>query len=288
MQDLYPEGIERRSLQKKMKKPKGAFKADGPSFLLSLDGHDKLCGYQNYTFPIAMYGCLETHSRKMHYLFVCKSNSDLQIIGRRYFDFLYETKQLSKFMRVDKGTETGKMATMYTALSDWLDVMNDPVDSVIFGDSTTNKIERWWRELNDKLYPLFKTQLKTLLHTKEYERENNEDRDILAYVFIPIVQKQCNLFIEYWNSHRIRQQKDLELPTGIPDHIFAFPEEHGGTDCGTVIPIELLRDLGEQSGTLDVDLSIQFTDDRIKVICEQNLPNPDEVEPNDAINMYRF
>ena len=288
MEDLDPDGIERRNLQKKIKKPKGAFEADGPSFLVSLDGHDKLCGYQNYTFPVAIYGCLDTYSRKMHFLFVCKSNSDPQIIGRRYFDFLYETRKLPKFMRVDKGNETGKMAAMHTALSDWLDVLDDPVDSVIFGPSTSNKIERWWRELNEKMNPFFKDQLKTLLHTNEYDRHDNDHRDILAYVFIPIVQKQCDLFIEYWNSHRIRQQKDLHLPTGIPDHMFAFPEEYGGMDCGTLIPKNLLRDLSEQSGTLDVDLSIPFHSGRIKDICERNLPNPEEVEPNDAINMYRF
>ena len=191
-------------------------------------------------------------------------------------------------MRVDKGNETGKMATMHTALLDWLDVLDDPVDSVIFGPSTSNKIERWWRELNEKMNPFFKDQLKTLLHTNEYDRHDNDHRDILAYVFIPIVQKQCDLFIEYWNSHRIRQQKDLHLPTGIPDHMFAFPEEYGGMDCGTLIPKNLLSDLSEQSGTLDVDLSIPFHSGRIKDICERNLPNPEEVEPNDAINMYRF
>ena len=148
---------------------------------------------------------MDRYSRKMHYLLVCQSNCDPWIIGRCYFDFLYDTKKLPKFMRVDKGNETGKMATIHTALSDWLDLMLDPADSIIFGPSTTNKIERWWRELNDKLNPFFKHQLRSLQHTREYDRENSTDRDIMAYVFVPVVQKECNNFIEYWNSHWIRR-----------------------------------------------------------------------------------
>jgi hypothetical protein len=35
-----------------------------------------------------------------------------------------------------------------------------------------------------------------------------------------------------WNTHRIRQQKDTELPNGVPNHIYSFPEEYGFEDCG--------------------------------------------------------
>ena len=45
---------------------------------------------------------------------------------------------------------------------------------------------------------------------------------MLAFVYIPVVQKECDIFVENWNSHRIREQKDLNLPTGILDHVFFF------------------------------------------------------------------
>ena len=32
----------------------------GPNWVHSLDGHDKLMGYQNSTFPLAIYGCLDS------------------------------------------------------------------------------------------------------------------------------------------------------------------------------------------------------------------------------------
>lgn len=56
---------------------------------------------------------------------------------------------------------------------------------------------------------------------------------ILAYVFIPVLQKELDVFREtVWNTHRIRKQKDTILPDGIPNHIYAFPEEYGMNECG--------------------------------------------------------
>ena len=40
--------------KKKKKKKKGHFTTRGTNWVHSLDGHDKLMGYQNSTFPIAV------------------------------------------------------------------------------------------------------------------------------------------------------------------------------------------------------------------------------------------
>ena len=39
--------------------------------------------------------------------------------------------------------------------------------------------------------------------------------------------------------HRIRQQRDTELPNGVPNHIYAFPEECGFADCGKFTKIDI-------------------------------------------------
>ena len=55
---------------------------------------------------------------------------------------------------------------------------------------------------------------------------------MMAYLFIPILQKELDDFKEtIWNSHRIRKQKDTYLPDGLPNHIYQFPEEYGLKDC---------------------------------------------------------
>ena len=94
----------------------------------SLDGHDKLMGYQNWTFPIAIYGCIDTCSRKV----LWASNSDPKLIGRFYLEYLFKTRTIASKLRLDKGTETGVLATMHAYLRREHGDM-DPVETVIYG-----------------------------------------------------------------------------------------------------------------------------------------------------------
>ena len=52
---LDPEGLEDRQIDGKKKI--GHFVTKGVNWVHSLDGHDKLTGYQNSTFPLAIYKC---------------------------------------------------------------------------------------------------------------------------------------------------------------------------------------------------------------------------------------
>lgn len=121
---------------------------------------------------------------------------------------------------MDRRTETGKMATIHVYLLNQCGLMEDPADSIIYGPSTSNKIERWWRDLHERFEAFFKEQLTVLLRRREYDPLNSTDRQLLAYVFIPIVQRECNIFVEYWNSHRIHGQDKVEISTGVPEHVF--------------------------------------------------------------------
>ena len=58
-------------------------------------------------------------------------------------------------------------------------------------------------------------------------------RDLLAFVMIPVLQKQLDIFKDtLWNAHRIRAQKDTLLPDGVPNHIYDFSEEYSLQECG--------------------------------------------------------
>ena len=123
MVDLDPDGLDARNLQKRLKRKKKPLESDGPLSLVSLDGHDKLCGYQNWTFPLAVHGCLDTFSRKILFLFLSHSNSNPLIIGKKYLAYLTETQILPKTLRVDRGTETCKMAWIHVFLRDkWVNL----------------------------------------------------------------------------------------------------------------------------------------------------------------------
>ena len=76
MYDIDPEGLENWAPQFKRKKQKGHFITKGPNWVHSLDGHDKL---------MAIYGCIDTATRKMLWLRIWVTNSDPNIIGRWYW-----------------------------------------------------------------------------------------------------------------------------------------------------------------------------------------------------------
>ena len=59
------------------------------------------------------------------------------------------------------------MSEIHVYLADKLIPMEDSTDAVIFGPSTSNKIELWWSDLHECLEKYFKTQLTKLLRERE-------------------------------------------------------------------------------------------------------------------------
>ena len=144
MYDLNPEGLEARSgIRVKKKKKKGNFSSKGPNFVHSLDGHDKMTGYQNSTFPLAVYGCIDTASRKILWLRVWTTNSNPKLVGHWYLEHLLETRVISRMIRLDKGTETGVMATMHAYLRTNHSDIDDPIDTILYGPLTSNQVTRF-------------------------------------------------------------------------------------------------------------------------------------------------
>ena len=140
MYELDAEGLEARGgVGAKKKRRKGNFTTRGANWVHSLGGHDKLMGYQNSTYPLAIYGWMDTASRKLLWLKVWVTNSDPQLIGRWYLEHLLQTKVISAIIRVDKGTETGTMATIHSFLRRHHGDM-DPHDTVVYGPSTSNQV----------------------------------------------------------------------------------------------------------------------------------------------------
>ena len=59
------------------------------------------------------------------------------------------------------------------------------------------------------------------------------DRHRLAFVFIPVIQKEMDVFREtILNSDRVRSQKEAQMPKEIPNHLYSFPESYGAQECG--------------------------------------------------------
>ena len=139
MYELDPEGLEARGVGAKKRKPKGHFTTEGPNFVHSVDGHYKLMGYQNSTYPLAIYGCIDTATRKLLWLRIWVSNSDPLLIGRWHLEYTYEARTIASYMRMDRGRETGTMATMHAFIRRHHGDV-DPLETVIYGPSTSNQV----------------------------------------------------------------------------------------------------------------------------------------------------
>ena len=95
-------------------------------------------------------------------------------------------------LRLDKGTETVDPATMHFYLvSKYSHDDDDETNCVIYGPSTENKIERWWKELLERLEMFFKEQLNTLVEDGDYDREDPLHRCIVFLHLIYINDIAC-------------------------------------------------------------------------------------------------
>ena len=93
-------------------------------------------------FPIAIYGCLDIASKKLVWIKVWDSNSSPYLVACWYFDYLYESKLLPHYIRLDTGTETVVLATIYHYLRRQqcdTDTDDEASDTVIYGPSTSNQ-----------------------------------------------------------------------------------------------------------------------------------------------------
>ena len=49
-------------------------------------------------------------------------------------------------------------------------------------------------------------------------------RDSVRFLFGPLINKDLAQFADEWNAHRIRYSRMAEVPHGIPNIMYTFPE----------------------------------------------------------------
>eukprot|EP00794_Sanderia_malayensis_P021092 gene21092-23153_t len=176
MYDLDEQGLQARIPAAKHKRRKGDFTTKEPNWVFSLDVSCEVNGVPEKHLPPCNI-CVYWHSKP-------EDN-----------------------IRIDKGTETGEFVTIHAFLWERHGDM-DPIETVMYGSSTSNQIERWWRELHERLEFYYKEQLRSLKEEGYYDPHSEEDRSLLAFEFIPVLQK---VRILYQNSHILVSKNDMEL-----------------------------------------------------------------------------
>ena len=88
----------------------------GPMHCIYLSSYDKLECIQGITFPLAVYGGIDTYSRKVLFLRVGGSNLDQDVVGCFWLDYLCENKACPRFLAIDNEAEMDVICGLHKAV----------------------------------------------------------------------------------------------------------------------------------------------------------------------------
>ena len=84
----------------------------------------------------------------------------------------------------------------------------------------------------------------------------------------------------------MRKQKNKELQTGLPEHVYRCPERYGDEKCGIPLKEEDLLEMAQYSEVfVDTDdyLEVNFCKE-----CERHIPDTGDIKPADAAIAYLY
>ena len=90
-----------------------------------------------------------------------------------------------------------------------------------------------------------------------------------------------------WNNSRGRKQRNKELPTGVPEHIYNFPENYGGMDCSLHVNEDQLTEAAALSGVFS-DETEDYLRKEVRLECERHVPNPEGISTKDVDTAFIY
>lgn len=231
MREIDGHGVNLRSRNRLVRRQ---YYSRGPNYLIHVDGYDKLKPY-----GIAIHGAVDGFSRKVLWLKAGPSNNDPRYIAHFYMNFIKNSGRVPKIIRSDAGTENVIMRDLHIALRmDHGDDMSGR-KSFLTGRSTANqRIERLWGVLNIHFTQFWRNFFAEMRDSAIFNDSNLVHIECIRYCFLPVIQTQLNSFMESWNSHSVRAQRQNQLltPTGKPDVLYFQPELFETIDNSLPLP----------------------------------------------------
>jgi hypothetical protein len=241
-----PQGVRRRlshhvRVRRKLRVP-------GPNFMWSIDAHDKL---ERFGFEI--YAGIDSYARYITWCYCGVSAHTQFAIFAQYIKVVEEHGYFPFFLRSDRGVETVMAAEAHLALHKKSDPSTSFPKVYRYGTSKKNqRVESWWQQMSKS----------TLRRWREYfeelEADGLWDEDLLSCkiallaVYMPILRRLLHRFVDQWNHHRIRRQKNRpHVVPGQPYVLFYYPETP--QNFQQFISPDLLADFKADIGGYDID-----------------------------------
>ncbi|XP_069136836.1 uncharacterized protein [Argopecten irradians] len=223
------QGVYRRSRRRLHRRQ---YSVEGPNFLMHIDGYDKL-----KPFGVAIHGAIDGFSRKILWLKSGLSNNNPKYIAYFYLAYLKSTKKLPTVIRSDRGTENVLVRDLQICLRMHHRDHYRGVNSFLVGRSSGNqRIERLWGTLRLSFTDFWKAKFEGMKDMGIFDEGNVLHIECLRYCYMNIIQNQLDVFMQTWNSHRIRSQRDVTNVHGIPVVLYHQPELFGTSDYSCELP----------------------------------------------------
>lgn len=189
-----PLGVERR-LRRVLRRRR--YHVECPNALWHVDGYHKLIRWK-----LVVHGAVDGYSRLIMFLKVSTNNRAASVLSA----FLTAVNEfgLPSRIRTDRGGENVLIAEY---------MINHPQRgpnraSVITGKSTHNqRIERLWRDLFSGCVCFFYYFFYFLEDSELLNINDEKDLYTLQYVFVPIIQRQLDVFRQAWSRHSLRTER---------------------------------------------------------------------------------
>ncbi|KAM6504687.1 hypothetical protein FSOLCH5_015189 [Fusarium solani] len=256
---MFPNEVE---LRKRMfRRKKGQFLVPGPNYQWCIDGHDKL---KAYGFEI--YAAIDAYSRNIIWFYVGHTATTALSVLKQYLAACDAYGFRPWYLQADRGSETPLVAAAhwnFVLATDGRVEWHGQVfqqgkrlkDSYKAAPSTKNvKIESWWERMLHVSSRQWVDYFGELARDGDFDSDMLEDQIAIYAVFEDVLRQELFDFVEAWNLHRIRLQKNRpHVIHGQPWMNYHYPDPDKACNWG--IPIDRSV-LGEMERPLaDIDIS---------------------------------
>ncbi|KAJ6560015.1 hypothetical protein B0H19DRAFT_1289657 [Mycena capillaripes] len=235
MADIDPDGAEVRFPgRRRQPKQRGHLTDTGIYYELHFDGHEKL------NFKALRMGSvgIDIYGSRCHSSTVPNARCS-STVGHYYLDLVEESGVFVQ-ATVDGGLETGELYAAHVALRQHCmpDISLEDAPAFVALKSTDNiPIESSWN-LFTNYVGLDIKQIILFGKIQNYFHPSVQHHvDLFNWLWPKIVQLCLDGFVDYWNNHKIRTQRNKLLPSGFsPNLICDFPERFGLTNFRVPAP----------------------------------------------------
>ncbi|KAF9440781.1 hypothetical protein P691DRAFT_686489, partial [Macrolepiota fuliginosa MF-IS2] len=211
--------------------------AAGVNDVLTVDQHDKWKHYR-----LALHCRLDPFSGRMHWMKVWHNNNNPKLIAGYYLDFVEEIRGIPMITQSDPGSENYRLTNAHTALRQIHDPSLQGMLQHCWMCQKKNVMpEIAWSQMQARFAPNYEDLLEEGVRKEWYDVNNDLDKLLFRWLFIPWLQRKINYYISLVNNKRKRKDKNKILPHGVPEDIFWELEQYRACDFKVAVDLEVVK-----------------------------------------------